>query len=579
MRCQDARQQIFVYLDGELNPNDEHDLYKHLAACHDCSEYLDAARETNRQLERCLLPINPPEGFAEAVMMQIDGYEAVEVQAVLSDGTDPEHRGIFQRLGGSLRYTVAVASITILLIAGGMSAKGNDYFGALLAKQGWLGSTMTVDGRDGVSGARGSQSEDLLAHRADLNQNSGENEGAGTVSGASGDQGNLLPNEQEGETDTPGAVSGLDLMKGVQGEYFAAAGLGGEGVSVEVTPAATVILTPLAVNDDFDSVRPFWAGKDKAYYLSGGNAPGGSSFLVWETDLNGTRRRMVGPNDYGISLNHGGGVWSPDGKMIAFVTDKNGYWEVWSSNLQGQLTNLSISSTAEDITPAKGDMWAYNPVWASTGEVAFLTQRFENVDIMAVDIYGNLRVLTKTPEQEAFPVWSPDGKRLAYFRPSAEDGQGRIYVADKNGSSPQPVTPGVPGGTLVPAWSPSGQRLGINVSSNGMDSNGVWVAGADGGSWARVSDVGGGRVISWAPDGRKLAFTNAAGELFILKFAGVRGEGSNLIQVTSSENSGPVQDVRWSPDSKQLLLEWKRSRAGTRGIYLAELQNVSQETD
>ena len=147
-------------------------------------------------------------------------------------------------------------------------------------------------------------------------------------------------------------------------------------------------------------MRPQWVDKDSIYYLSENKAPKDGTFVIWEADPKGNNRRLLSSPGYCMTIEHGGGVWSPNNRQIAFVTDKNGYWQIGYSNLKGQIDMAVNSASGESISPAQGVLWEYNPVLSPNGDVAFLTKRFNNIDLMAADREGKLRVLTKTPEIE-----------------------------------------------------------------------------------------------------------------------------------------------------------------------------------
>jgi len=586
VRCPDIKQKIFAYLDGELDSRQEKELYKHLSSCQKCSEYLDSARDTDKLLKRSLVHIEPPEDFVERVLEQIPGFdpaaghgESVPPGAILNEaagdpGRSEKKPGFLTRFlsGGTLRHGVIAASIAALFLAGGLSVSGYRVED-LTGERGLFSSTGIFSSRSGAEGYRSPDAAEMLERR-DLIKN------GDTVREDGFDRnGGKLNNDFSGGKIPEFVGSFLALggdPGGKEGDGREKSLPGGSEDNSLISPAQTVFLTPLAVSDSYNNVRPVWAGKNKVYYLSDRDAPGKKAFVVWETNTDGSKRRIVGANEYGISIEHGGGTWSPDRKMLAFVTDRNGYWEIWCSNLQGQFTNLSLATSGEDAAPEKGALWAYHPVWASTGELAFLTERFGNVDLMAIDRDGNLRVLTKSPAVESSPVWSPDGSRIAFFRSLKDENgiQNRVYVADKNGSDPQPVTPSVAGASMVPAWSPDGKRLAVNIAvSNNGDSgkNGVWLADLDGREWTKLTDVGGGDVICWSPDGRKIAFTGRNGRLYVLRIPGKGEEAVNLLPIIPEDRGGTVEHIDWSTDSRQILLEWVNSRTKTSGVWLVTL--------
>jgi Tol biopolymer transport system component len=83
------------------------------------------------------------------------------------------------------------------------------------------------------------------------------------------------------------------------------------------------------------------------------------------------------------------------------------------------------------------DGWA---AWSPDGQrIAFISSRDGNFEIYVIDADGkNPRNLTKNPADDAAPSWSPDGGRIAFN--SERDGNAEIYVMDADGKNPRNLT-------------------------------------------------------------------------------------------------------------------------------------------
>jgi TolB protein len=70
------------------------------------------------------------------------------------------------------------------------------------------------------------------------------------------------------------------------------------------------------------------------------------------------------------------------------------------------------------------------PAWSPDGKrIAFVSNRTGNYDIWRMAADGSDPVnLTSHPAQDTSPTWSPDGKKLAFV--STRDGGSDVYVLD-----------------------------------------------------------------------------------------------------------------------------------------------------
>ncbi len=102
-------------------------------------------------------------------------------------------------------------------------------------------------------------------------------------------------------------------------------------------------------------------------------------------------------------------VWSPDGSTIAFVSDRNGGWQVWAMALD--------ASWEKALTPS--NMAATDPSWSpDSSRVAFWSQVGSRTDIRIVFV-SNSSITTVTSGNysvlQTQPKWSPDGTQLLFY--------------------------------------------------------------------------------------------------------------------------------------------------------------------
>ncbi len=110
---------------------------------------------------------------------------------------------------------------------------------------------------------------------------------------------------------------------------------------------------------------------------------------------------------------------------------------------------------------------------------AFVVTAYDiDANTSASDIYllhnqrGDLRQLTFTG-RESGPVWSPDGRKLAFVS-RRHDGPGQVYVLDLDGGDARKITD-LPVGVYGLKWFPDGQRLAFAANIH-PDYNGDWSA-------------------------------------------------------------------------------------------------------
>ena len=106
-----------------------------------------------------------------------------------------------------------------------------------------------------------------------------------------------------------------------------------------------------------------------------------------------------------------------------------------------------------------------DPSWSPDGKrIAFVSERDGNREIYVMNADGGKpKNLTKNPLDDRYPSWSPDGKRIAFT--SERDDDREIYVMDVDGGNPQNLTNN-PLDDWYPSWSPDGERIAFTSGSN-----------------------------------------------------------------------------------------------------------------
>ena len=207
-------------------------------------------------------------------------------------------------------------------------------------------------------------------------------------------------------------------------------------------------------------------------------------------------------------------AWSPDGRRIVFVSrDRDGNSEIYAANADGSAITRLTNHDAGD----------WQPAWSPDGRrIAFISDRdavYSGVPrdsgIYSMNADGSgLTRLTHNDLADRNPVWSPDGKRIAFVS-SPGHAHAWVSVMNADGTSatlhvsgqprllpkPRPRPAGAqPGGTSVTplisghefAWSPDGKRIvAVNYPGDGdivEGDNEIYVATSDGSEIIQLTD-------------------------------------------------------------------------------------------
>lgn len=190
-----------------------------------------------------------------------------------------------------------------------------------------------------------------------------------------------------------------------------------------------------------------------------------------------------------------GGLWLAAAISVVIVAAAamaaRTHWGGSRQPVQRTLTELTYGSGLQ------GD-----PAWSPDGRsLAFASDRNGNFDIWVQDVAdGAARPLTTSPFQESQPDWSPDGERLV-FR-SERDGGGLYVMPARGGEARRISTFG-----SRPRWSPDGHQILFSYAApNTGAASKMYVVGLDGSAPRAVTSVAladfNTTSAAWHPDGR-----------------------------------------------------------------------------
>jgi len=122
---------------------------------------------------------------------------------------------------------------------------------------------------------------------------------------------------------------------------------------------------------------------------------------------------------------------SPDGRRMAFLSDRSGSAEVWVSDFKGG-HRLQITSF--------GGPYTKTVKWSPDGRLLALTAPPEgHFDVFTADPNGGgVKRLTSGDADDYAPAWSPDGRGL-YFA-SNRSGRWEVWSMSRDGGDPRQIT-------------------------------------------------------------------------------------------------------------------------------------------
>ncbi len=187
-------------------------------------------------------------------------------------------------------------------------------------------------------------------------------------------------------------------------------------------------------------------------------------------------------------------VWSPDGKRILLVMDDIDYTDTAESgnrlpyvitryhfkqDIEGYLDNRKTHLYLLDVkthdidTLTSGNYNEEQPVWSPDGKkIAFVSNhteepdKNENDDIFIMDaMQGAVPYrLTTWKGEDQHPQWSPDGKYIAYLQSSSDEnftmyGEDVLAVIPASGGTPNLISASFDKQIYKPRWSKDGEDV------------------------------------------------------------------------------------------------------------------------
>ena len=301
-----------------------------------------------------------------------------------------------------------------------------------------------------------------------------------------------------------------------------------------------------------------WAGDGSHLVFAVGD-------LIWTLEIAGNRLRQVAnvnPDESELPYRFHADV-SPGGSQIVYSTceyppivsghrsDFRGY-EIATINLDGTGRTRVTTSYAFNNYPAwspDGTQIAYILNTADSRSTAEYDPDTARVFLIAPDAWPILQVESEARPLLYPPVWSPDGRRLAFLA-SAEKPpafEQAVYTVQLDRSEVHRIGQT----TALPTWSPDSQEL-VFAAEDGEEWV-IYVAGPDGADLREAWRSGPGGFfgpilqVSWSPDGSEILFVSD--RAYVMKL-----DGSRLRPLGPAPSHDQVVRAAWSPDGTRIAI-------------------------
>ncbi len=312
------------------------------------------------------------------------------------------------------------------------------------------------------------------------------------------------------------------------------------------TPLGLEQLTTGAGDDVQAAVHP--DGRRLAFAVRGLNSD------VWSLPVSPQTGRPTGePRPVlGTTRVESRGSWSPDGRHLAFNSDRAGEMNIWVRDSGGRERRVTSGPGGD-----------YQPEWSPDGsQLVFFSARGGNTDIWRVRLSDtSLTRLTEDPGLDINPAYSPDGRLIAFV--SDRSGRFEVWVMTADGSEQRQLA-------SVGCW---GHFLAWTADSRGIVFRGererqieIYRVSVETGGLTALPPVQSGAHMSFSPSGSVIM---DVGSHKVLRAHPL--DGSAPYQVYQfADPDVRIDYPRWSPDGRSVVFD----RTAPRGADLWTIEGL-----
>jgi Tol biopolymer transport system component len=253
-------------------------------------------------------------------------------------------------------------------------------------------------------------------------------------------------------------------------------------------------------------------------------------------------------------------AFSPDGKALAFWSVRPGAGaEIWIVGAEGgRASPVTIRDQLFNPTSYT------RPSWIPGGrQLAFLSHEDPIVRSVTFDLDSRrettlleVAALEDPKTNSSFTArdltLAPDGTRAAYSQVDPATGRPRLFVRPLSEPLGRPLTSGL-ASERYPVWSPDGRLLAYEIKQD--DATNIAIVGADGSRPRTLTATTGENwPYGWSPDGDKVLFAALRGGLWNLWWVSIATGDTR--QLTRNESANVfLRYPAWSPRGDRIAYE------------------------
>jgi eukaryotic-like serine/threonine-protein kinase len=297
-----------------------------------------------------------------------------------------------------------------------------------------------------------------------------------------------------------------------------------------------------------DAVQPNWSPNNFRIAFWAINEGGQRD--IWTVSANGDEPVAV-TKDAAVDWNP---VWSADGKYLYFASDRSGSMNLWRVAIDEK--SGIVEGKPEAVTIPSNYSQLFN--FSHDGNGFVYVQTVNHSNILKIDFnptsekIGEKSVqITSGSKITTNPNISPDGGSLIFD--AIGEKQEDLFVSNANGSGVRQLTNDIYK-DRAPIWSPDGKRLAFFTDSTGKYEG--YVINADGGNRVRITQFPEGRWANlplWSPDGKHLMFNTASGYPVIYDPDKDWTQQTPQFLPDEGDPKRWFMAVSWSPDGRKII--------------------------